>query len=121
MVDDSQVQIEEGSRCTGVPVDTLVGLLPECLLRTICANRGCATSAKFTFRLRQRRTETCKGSAQVPKDWGLGVASLALDRELCLHIKLSYPSTQSTDECTGDEEDWRDEHNYTELHQHLQG
>lgn len=67
-----------------------------------------------------RRTEACKGSAQVPKNRGLGIASLAFDRKLGLHVELTHPSTKSADKSAGEEEYGRYKNNYAKLHQHLQ-
>jgi hypothetical protein len=44
------------------------------------------------------------------QDWGLGVAHLTLDRNLCLHVHLTKPSSHE-----GDDDAWKDEH-WCEVH-----
>jgi hypothetical protein len=44
------------------------------------------------------------------QDWGLSVAHLTLDRNLCLHVHLTKPSSQD-----GDDRAWKDKH-WCEVH-----
>ena len=84
---------------TAVLVDTPVRLLFERLLDTVGPNGNCtATSKPFDdYDLGHELTDSTDSGTEVPKNGSFGVAHLAFDGELSLHVDVgAYSSTNLT-------------------------
>lgn len=106
-----------------VSVDAVVCFGFECILHSVCTNgRYQIWSVHPGLALIQERTLTdaTDRGAEMSQNGGLGIAHLALHRELRLHEDIAHNSTRQGNKHSGEQED-RGKEDYGEHLQHKEG